>query len=222
MPIKNEQEWLKERLNGIGASEASAIMGLSPYMSNERLWEIKTRRIIADDISDSPFVKYGKAAESHLRELFALDFPQYVVEYKDFDIVRNPDYPFIFATLDGKLLEMDNSKPMRKIVRYGILEIKTTEILQSGQWDKWDDRIPQNYYIQVLHQLLATGWDFAILKAQIKWRKGNDINLTTRHYHIERSAGDVPEDLEQLLKEEVKFWECVQEDRRPNTMLPPI
>ena len=207
-----EKSWLQERLDGIGASDAAAILGLSPYMSNERLWEIKTRRVVPDDISHSPFVQYGKTAEKHLRELFALDFPEYTVGYRDFDIVRNPDYPFIFATLDGRLTGSDD--------RNGVLEIKTTEIMQPGQWDKWKDRIPDNYYIQVLHQLLATGWDFAVLKAQIKWRKDDEINLTTRHYHIER--GLVADDIGYLLVEEIKFWENVQQDRRPNTKLPPI
>ena len=208
----NEKKWLEERLNGIGASDAAAILGLSPYMSNERLWEIKTRRVEADDISNSPFIQYGKAAEKHLRELFALDFPQYEVGYSDFDIVRNEEHPFIFATLDGRLIENNGRK--------GILEIKTTEIMQSGQWEKWKNRIPENYYIQVLHQLLATGWDFAILKAQIKWQKDGEINLATRHYSIERSL--VSEDLDYLQKEEIKFWECVKKDIRPSTKLPPI
>lgn len=207
-----EKTWLKERLNGIGASDAAAIMGLSPYMSNERLWEIKTRRVAADDISDSPFVQYGKTAEKHLRELFALDFPEYVVGYKDFDIVRNPEYPFIFATLDGRLTENSG--------RNGVLEIKTTEIMQSGQWDKWKDQIPDNYYCQLIWQLLATGWDFAILKAQIKWQKNGEINLTTRHYHVERNQ--VENDIEHLKNEAVKFWGYVERDIRPPLVLPSI
>ena len=200
--------------------EAAAILGLSPYMSNERLWEIKTGRIVPDDISDKPYVKYGTEAERYLRELFALDYPQYTVYYKDFDVIRNPDYPFIFATLDGELSEMDGSEPFPLVRRNGVLEIKTTEIMQSNQWDDWNDKIPQHYYIQILHQLLATGCEFAILKAQIKWHKDGKLNLTTRHYHIERE--DVPDDLDHLLKEEIKFWDCVQQNKRPDTKLPPI
>lgn len=32
--IENHEQWLQERLNGIGASEASAIVGMNPYMTN--------------------------------------------------------------------------------------------------------------------------------------------------------------------------------------------
>ena len=91
--------------------------------------------------------------------------------------------------------------------------------MKSEQYDKWKDRIPQNYYIQVIHQLLATGFDFAVLKAQLKSAYG-DVRLSTRHYHIERE--EVLEDISYLLQREILFWECVQEDRKPNLILPLI
>jgi putative phage-type endonuclease len=206
------EEWLKIRLKGIGASEASAIVGMNPYKTNVELWEEKTGRREPEDISDKPYVKYGTEAEKHLRALFALDFPQYEVNYKDFDMRYNSDYPFIFATLDGELTEKATG-------RKGILEIKATEIMKSEQYDKWKDRIPQNYYIQVIHQLLATGFDFVVLKAQLKSAYG-DVRLSTRHYHIERE--EVLEDIDYLLQREILFWECVQEDRKPNLILPPL
>ena len=59
----NRKSWLASRLNGIGASEAAAIVGMSPYMSNIELWEIKTRRRAQEDISGKPYVKYGVEAE---------------------------------------------------------------------------------------------------------------------------------------------------------------
>jgi putative phage-type endonuclease len=207
------EEWLKIRLKGIGASEASAIVGMNPYKTNVELWEEKTGRREPEDISDKPYVKYGTEAEKHLRALFALDFPQYEVNYKDFDMRYNSDYPFIFATLDGDLTGKATG-------RKGILEIKTTEIMKSIQYESWKDKIPDNYYIQVVHQLLATGFDFAILKAQLKTVYGDDVRLTTKHYRIERS--EVLEDIDYLLQREILFWECVEQDKIPNLILPPL
>ena len=54
--------------------------------------------------------------------------------------------------------------------RKGILEIKTTEIRRSLDWKKWDGQVPDYYYAQIVHQLLATGYDFAILKARMRER----------------------------------------------------
>ncbi len=211
--IKNRDEWIQARLNGIGASESSAIVGLNPYMSNVELWEYKTGLKVQEDISEKPYVKYGTEAEKPLRELFALDFPQYEVGYNDFDVIRNKKYPFIFATLDGRLIEKETS-------RKGVLEIKTTEILKSMQKEKWKDSVPDNYYIQVLHQLLATGFEYAVLKAQLKTIFNGDVRLNTKHYFIERS--EVQEDLDYLLQEEIKFWDFVQRKVKPNLLLPTI
>lgn len=213
MAIKTREEWLEIRKSGLGASEVSAIVGMNPYMSNIELWEFKTGLKEPDDIGDKPYVQYGLQAEKYLRGLFALDFPQYKVGYKDFDLVRNKKYPFILATLDGRLIE-------RETGRKGVLEIKTTEILKSMSRENWKDQIPENYYIQCLWQLLATGWEYNVLKAQLKTRFGDEVYLQTKHYRIERK--DVEEDLEYLQEEAIKFWEKVQKKERPDLLLPSI
>ncbi len=209
----NKKEWLIERKNGIGASESACILGLNPYKTNVRLWEEKTGRIKPDDLSENIRVNYGTDAEKHLRELFKLDFPQYKVDFNEYKIIRNPECPFIFATLDGELTDENKRK--------GILEIKTTEISNSTEWAKWKDGIPQGYYIQVLHQLLATGYDFVVLKAQIKTNYNNELKLETRHYFIERN--EVESEIEYLKQKLIEFWnENVLKDVRPNQILPPI
>jgi putative phage-type endonuclease len=209
----SREAWLKERLNGIGASEAAAVIGVSPYISNEELWEIKTGRKIPDDIGDKPYVKFGTEAEKHIRALFALENPQYQVGYEEFKIIRSPDYPFIFATLDGWLTDEHS--------RNGVWECKTTEILRPNQWAEWTDGVPNHYYVQILHQLLATGFDFAVLTARIRYTdRAGAKKSVTQDYHIERQS--VTDDLDYLLKEEVKFWELVKADTRPPLMLPQI
>ena len=214
MEITNEAQWLKARLSGIGASEASAVIGCNPYMSNQELWRIKTKRKKAADISSNPHVAYGHAAEAPIRDLFRLDYPQFEVAYNGaFDMVFSKEYPWLFATLDGRLIEKETG-------RHGILEIKTTEILRSMAKEKWRDGVPQNYYVQLLHQLLATGWDFAVLHAQLKRVWDGEIKTERRSYFVERS--DVQDDLDFLLEEEIKFWDCVKEDREPALVLPQI
>lgn len=208
-----EERWLAERKKGIGASDASCIVGVNPWKSGVKLWEEKTGRTPAPDLSSSEAVRYGKTAESFLRELFSLDFPQYAVIYDEYGMVRQPDRPWLFATLDGTLTERENG-------RRGVLEIKTTEIQRSGDWDKWSGKVPDYYYTQILHQLLATGFDFAVLKAQIKWRKDGDVQITTRHYFFERE--NCLEDMEYLLSKETAFWACVTENKRPALVLPEI
>lgn len=206
------KEWLENRKNGIGGSEISAVAGCNPYMDNVTLWEIKTGRRKADDISDRPYVQYGTQAEEHLRQLFALDFPQYRVFYEENNSFTNDRYPFAQASLDGWLTDDKG--------RTGILEIKTTEILRSMQKEKWKDRIPMNYYCQVCFYMAVMEADFAVLKAQLKTDLGGDIQFTTKHYHIER--GEVQEDIDYLMQKGAEFWEYVKSDTRPPLILPEI
>ena len=211
--FNDRSEWLQSRQGYIGGSEAAAVIGLNPYMCNVDLWQIKTSRQKPEDISDKPYVKYGTKAEDHLRELFALDFPQYDVTHDEHAIYVNDKYPFAHASLDGELLEKETG-------RRGILEIKTTEILRSMQKEKWKDQIPDNYYIQILHYLMVTECEFAILKAQLKYDFDGDIYLQTRHYKIERS--DVQQDIDFLADSEANFWQHVKDDTCPPIILPQV
>lgn len=208
----SREEWLQARKSYIGGSDAAAIVGLNPYKTNIELWLEKTGQANPEDISEKPYVKYGTQAEEHLRELFQLDFPEYQVDYIEGNMWLNDKYPYAHASLDGWITDQDGRK--------GILEIKTTNILQSMQKEKWNQRIPDNYYIQLLHYLMVTGFEFAILKAQLKYDFGGDIVLHTRHYKIERS--EVEADIEYLQSSEKTFWKQVQERKKPALILPEI
>ena len=210
--FQNEKSWLSGRMNGIGGSDASAIVGMNPYKSNIDLFEEKIGRRIPENISEMPCVVYGKLAEVPIRELFRLDYPEYKVEYHEFRILQNIQYPFMQASLDGELTDPEGRK--------GILEIKTTNILQSMQKEKWKDRIPDNYYIQVLHYLLVTGYEFVVLRAHLNTDWSGERRTVAKHYFIERQ--EVREDLDMLLREEQRFWEYVESGRKPPLILPEI
>ena len=212
--FKSREEWLRARKNYIGGSDASAIVGRNPYMSNTDLWEIKTGRREQEDISDKPYVVYGTKAEEYLRELFRLDFPEYDVRYEEGNMFWNDRYPWAHASLDGWLVE-------RETGRRGVFECKTTNILQSMQKEKWKDGIPDNYFCQVLHYMMVTEVDFSILKAQLKYEFPGELPyMQTRHYLIERA--DVEDDIAYLAREEQRFWKHVVDNKRPAMILPEI
>lgn len=210
----DREHWLEARNGRIGGSDASAIVGRNPYMSNTDLWEIKTGRREQEDISDKPYVIYGTRAEEYLRDLFRLDFPEFDVRYQEGNMFINDRFPWAHASLDGWLVEKETG-------RRGVLEIKTTNILQSMQKEKWKDGIPDNYYCQILHYLMVTEADFAILKAQLKYEYSGELPyMQTRHYLIERSEAE--EDIKVLEEAEKRFWHYMQSGIRPATVLPDI
>ena len=209
--LSNHEEWLKNRNGGIGGSEISAVIGQNPYLSNVDLWELKTGRRQAEDISEKPFVKYGTQAEMHLRGLFRLDFPEFVVDFVDNNSWTNSKYPWAKASLDGWLTDQDG--------RRGILEIKTTEILNSMHKERWKgNSVPINYYCQTIFYMAVLEADFACIKAQLKTIFDGIPQLTTKHYFIEKN--EVQEDMDYLMAEGERFWKYVKEEKCPPLKLP--
>ena len=184
---ESREDWLSARFRGIGASEAAAAVGMIP----------------AKDLSENAAVRQGNRMEPILRVFYAAIHPEYEVRHCPYDIIFQPERPWLFATLDGELAEDSG--------RYGILEIKTATPNGKAGWKKWaDGNMPQNYYIQTLHQLLATGFEFVRLFAALYSMNGD---ITLREYEIER--GDVQEDLDWLVEQESAFWKKVESGIMP-------
>ena len=209
------EEWLQARTQGIGGSDAGCIVGANPWKSARQLWMEKTGADKPDDISDKPAVKFGKLAEEHVRALFLLDHPEYICEYHAYRMYANDHFPWLYATLDGELTDIIED-------RRGIYEGKTTEIKRPEQWDDWDGCIPQHYYVQILHQLLACAWaEFAVLFACIRYTTRNgERRMMLREYPIERA--DVADDLAWLLDQEIAFWHKILNGIEPPDLLPEI
>lgn len=213
--LKDRTEWLEHRKNYIGGSECSAIVGKNPYMSNTKLFDIKTGIVMPTDISDKSYVQYGISAEPLIRDIFKLNYPIYKVYYEENNYWLNDKYPYAAASLDGWLIEKETG-------RRGIWECKTSEIVSSMHKEKWNEQIPMNYYCQLLHYFIVReDCEFAHLTALLTWKyEDREIYQQLRNYHIERS--EVEGDIEYLKEAEAKFWKQVQENRRPALILPEI
>lgn len=205
---KNREEWLAGRNLRVGASEVAAILGLSPHINNVELWKVKTGRVKAKDLSDNVNVKYGVSAESVLRQLYAIDYPEYKIEYHAYDVLYQDDFPYLGVTLDAELTNIESGEN-------GVWECKTAECTKKVQWAAWKEGVPQHYYIQIVAQLLATGWNFANLYAKLR---GLNRDSQIRNYKFLRS--ERTEDIEYLREPIEKFAWHVKNDKQPPLILP--
>lgn len=189
-------EWLAARNSqGIGGSEAAAAVGMSPWMTPLELWKLKIGMEEPKDLSDNAAVQQGVRMEPALRDFFAAMHPELKVDYHQFDLLYQTERPWLFATLDGELHDAESG-------RDGILEIKTSTPSGKAGWEAWaNGNMPSNYYCQVLHQMLATGFDFVYLFAALYSLNGD---IVLREYSIDRK--DVEEDLKWLLSQETNFY----------------
>lgn len=82
---------------------------------------------------------------------------------------------------------------------------------------EWNNKIPQHYYIQVLHGLLATDFDYVIVIAELRFAWDKD-KVEIRKYFIGRK--EVEEDLKWLMSKEKFNWnEYYIGDKEPPTVL---
>lgn len=165
-----EQEWLDRRHSGIGGSEVGTVLGLNPYSSAIELFYRKIEKTPENIENESMF--WGKVHEKNIANIWQyyekdkLDFNSMVLNFKAgtikrqskevFSIIKNPDYPYLFANIDRLIIDENGDE--------GVLEIKTA----SGfALKKWEAGLPPYYLIQLQTYMLITGLEYgeiAVLK----------------------------------------------------------
>lgn len=191
---RDRETWLKERRTGIGASEAAAVLGASPWKSAIELWGEKVGLVAPSD-DESEWLKWGRRLETAIREGYMEDTGRMVVRPGGpWTLVRSRKYPFLVTSLDGEIIPEDDRGP-------GVFESKTAMIFRKGEWA---DEPPLQYTIQNQHQLLVTTWTW-----------GADAVLLggSRMLHTDFAAD--PEFQELLLERLEAFWKLVQTETPP-------
>lgn len=135
---QNTPEWLEFRKNKIGASDSSAVMGVSPWCSPYQLWLEKMG--LTPEKTMTPAMQRGIDLQDKALDCFAkmtgLDtFP---------DVKQHPKHEFMIASLDGITLDGQH------IVEVKCPGAKTHSIAVSG-------KVPDHYMPQLQHQMEVCG-----------------------------------------------------------------
>ncbi len=204
----NREEWLAGRGSGIGASEIASALGRG-YKTPLQLWRIKIGAEEAADISGLERVKFGNDAEEPLRALFRVMYPEYELGFEPYTVLRQKgEYDFLFDTPDGWLTELATG-------RHGLYESKTATLLSKADYEKWNERVPDNYFLQVCQGMFCGDYDFAIIFALLR-NKDNDAMI--RAYHFERS--DCEWQIAEIKQKGKEFWQHVLDGTMPPAPLP--
>lgn len=195
----DRQAWLASRKAGIGASEAAAIFGLSPYMSPLQLYLEKTGALEPSD-GEFEYLKWGKYLEGPLVRAFSDKTRRTATKEPDFFLRRRPGHEFMVATLDATQEPAPGSEPTPG-PGPGVLELKN-----AGAWTikEWKEEPPLAFQIQVQHQMAVTGFSYGSIAALVG---GNRFVWQ-----------DVPRNddfIEILIAKETEFWDRIQTKRPP-------
>jgi putative phage-type endonuclease len=212
LSFTNEEEWLKMRMNGIGGSDVSSIMGHNKWRTRKDIYHSKK---ILQPQTTSEAIEFGKAFEPLIFEAFKYKYKDVfeTLDYKDI-MFRNIFIPYMQASLDGVLVEKATNK-------VGVLEIKTTQARKS-KWYYEDGTygIPQEYIDQAIHYFNVTNADFVVFQPLINYdRIDNDRTMEfLQPRRIERA--DVLDYCNEVCKECINFWEeYVKKDIEPKNLI---
>lgn len=155
---KNRADWLRVRGSYIGASDASILIGESPFIGHSpfSLWAEKVSIRAGNepkehDVDESLW--WGIRLEKIIAEAFAnksgcsISFPE------EHSIFVSKLFPWASASLDAVFKDKNGEGP---------LEIKCIGAIGS---DKWEYGPPTGYLCQVQHQMAVTGANHAYIAA---------------------------------------------------------
>ena len=187
-------DWHEKRREGIGGSDASIVMGVSPFSSRLELWTTKVEGFKIDNTDNKPYLDWGNLLEPLIIQRYCN-----ITKRKVFtDITFDKRFECMIGNVDG-VVESSNRKER------GILEIKTKNAFAHWEKDWKEGNVPLYYKMQLQHYLAVSGYSwgsFAILdlgSMELIW------------FDVERD-NDL---INHLIKEEQDFWYTVVNKIKP-------
>ena len=192
--------WLDKRREGIGGSDAGAIMGMSAYGSPLTVYLEKKNLVPRGETSKA--ARRGRSLEKYIREEVAGDFPELEIESVPV-MFFDPEHPFMAANIDGVIFAKTPVEIRGQIIEgLGGHEIKSA----NTNYGWGEDEIPDAYFCQVQHYLKVTGLPWFVVSVYIL--DGEILN----HYVIRRNEDFIA----RLVAAEKDFWEnYVEKDIMP-------
>ena len=211
-------EWFEFRQNGLGASSAAIVCGLSPYKPTKmQLFHEKVGTMEPDRTMSAPAF-HGIYQEEYVARLWAYyDGTEegYMEQFESGNVIRNaselvgfvqnPKYPHLYCNLDrviekgSRKLNEDGTLSDEITTKLCPLEIKT---MNSFVYKKYDG-VPDMYIIQVHQQMLIMECDYAEIAILIDGR-GFKV------FPIERNE----EIIEMITANTYDFWRRVIQGRQ--------
>lgn len=190
---EHTREWYEWRKAGIGASDAPIIMGDSPYMTKQELWDIKKGLTQAKPTNYIQALghKFEPIARGSFEFIVDADFPPCRVEHSEM--------PWLRASLDGFSEQ-----------RKEILEIKMVGQAALGSFDKKNPKPLKRHYAQIQHQLMVTGFDICHYYCYTLTPSKEAIEDVC-FFEVRRDDKYI---LEELFPKLYEFWKSLKEEKQ--------
>jgi putative phage-type endonuclease len=115
--------WHAWRNAGVSASDAAAVLGVSPYKTTWRLWAEKIGMLLPEDLSGNPIVRHGNALEDTARRGFEERHDTLLLPLCG----ESDSHPVIRASFDGLdddgipvELKVPHESTYRQVLEHGV------------------------------------------------------------------------------------------------------
>ena len=144
------EKWLEFRRQGIGGSDAAAVLGISPFRTGVDLYYDKLGQSVEDDEQNWVAKEMGTLLEDLVARIFAKKTGLKVCSMPV--MFQHADHPWMLADVD-RLVTMPDGKT-------AILECKTTNPNAVSKWE-YDGKpiVPQYYEAQGRHYMAVMNLD---------------------------------------------------------------
>jgi len=198
----DRDDWVSGRQEGIGASDAAAILGENKYKSAYTLWAETTGKIQPEDLSQNEAVQFGTKLEGLVIQELAERTGRLVNRWPQTRVMVSTRWQVMRCTPDAQQWRMtpafDTPIPSGD---FGLIDAKTCGLRSSADWQ---DEPPLPYQIQLQHQLAVSGAKWGTLCCLIGGQ-------SFAWFDIERNDAFIAA----LIAREQEFWDCVQRDVPP-------
>lgn len=180
------KQQLEMRKTGLGGSDISAALGISPWKTQLQLWAEKVGRVEQGEPSEA--MEWGSRLEAPILSKFEQNHRKFKVSHGS-GTVRSHEHQFLLASPDGFIVDRDGKS--------GILEVKTSSD------SPWDD-IPAHYELQARHYCYVLGRQFAYFAVLFR---GNQYREYGPYFFDSQEYED------SILPKLQEFWQAVEGQR---------
>lgn len=175
-----ELEWLKSRQQGIGGSDAGAILGVNKWRTPFQVYMDKTQEINEPN-EQSEAAYWGTELEDMVAREFSKRTGKKVRRRNA--ILQSVEYHFMTANLDREI-----------VGEKAFLECKTVNAFGAKDWES--EEIPASYLVQVMHYLAVTGYEKAYIAVLIGGQR-----------FVYKEVDRDEELIKMIIQSEKDFWE---------------
>lgn len=185
---QTHERWLEARRQGVGGSDAAALVGMNAWSTPYSVWADKTGRMPPKE--DNEAMRQGRDLEQYVADRWMEEVGKKC--RRRTKLFKNKKYPWALGNIDRWVVGENAG-----------LECKTTSVMNLKNFKNGE--FPDNYYVQCVHYMAVTGAD--------RWYLGVLVlNQGFYHFVIERDEDEIAA----LMETEREFWqEYVEKDTPP-------